>query len=199
MLEAVKNADSGILTLDVLDSLGLCNKPTMRTTISRLNKKGRILRLKRGVYSTNPIKDAFSAAQEAFNGYIGFSSALYVHKLIAELPFSITVVTTSRSSSKRFGSYEFKAVALKERAVGFETVGKLVVSTKAKTLFDCIYLQRYSIEMAKLIDAYKTNQMTRKEWDEFNGYVSRFVHPERRHNFEEVKKRIMAKGDYYGA
>ncbi len=190
VLAAIRDSDGGISTLDVLEGLQLCDAFTLKTTLSRLSKAEKILRLKRGVYTTNPLKDAFSAAQATFSGYLGFSSALYIHKLVAELPFTITVVTTNKSASKTFGVYEFRAVALKEKAVGFESIGDLVVSTKAKTLFDCTYLEKYSIEKEKIIDAYHANPLSTKEWKEFDSYVTRFVNTGRRYRFNEIRKRI---------
>ena len=188
--EAVENSPSGIITLDVLESLKLCDDFTLKTTLSRLGKSGRVLRLKRGVYASNPLKDQFVAAQSTFNGYIGFSAALYIHRFIAEMPFVITVVTTSQSESKRFGAYEFRAVAMKEKAIGFENIGNLVVSTRAKTLFDCIYLERYSIEGKKLIEAYIENPLDAKGLKEFDSYVLKFSSQKTRGKFGEVKKLI---------
>lgn len=190
VLEAIEDSNEGISRLDMLESLRLCDDFTLKTTLSRLNKAGKILRLKRGVYATNPLKNAFSAAQATFGGYVGFSSALYLHKLTTEYPFSITIVTNNKSSSKSVGAIEFRAVALKEKAVGFENVGGLVVSTKAKTLFDCIYLERYSVEGQKLIGAYKERRLSAKEWREFDSYVSRFIRTGMRSKFNEIKREI---------
>lgn len=190
---AVENSPKGIARLETLESLQLCDKFTLKTTLSRLGKTGRIIRLKRGVYSSNPIRDAFIAAQCVYNGYIGFSSALYVHKLIAELPFIVTVVTTYKSASTTVGVYEFRAIAMKEKAIGFENVGGLTVSTRAKTLFDCLYLERYSIERDKLIEAYKTAKLSYDELMEFDSYAKRFVLKRRRTKFDKIKKEITNK------
>lgn len=192
--DAIKNSPNGITTLDILEGLSICDSLTLKTTLSRLGKAGKIIRLKRGVYSTTPLTDAFAAAQSTFEGYIGFSSALYLHKLITESPFVITVVTKYKSSIKRFGSYEFRAVALKEKAIGFEELNSgIVVSTKAKTLFDCLYLERYSVEMNKLVDAYKMAQLTAKESREFDFYVEKFVPVGRRKRFEDSKRLVIGK------
>ena len=86
----VESSPDGIARLEILESLRLCDNFTLKTTLSRLSKSGKIIRLKRCVYSSNPIKDAFAAAQYTYKGYLGFSSALYVHKLITELPFIVT-------------------------------------------------------------------------------------------------------------
>ncbi|EET90066.1 MAG: hypothetical protein LVQ97_00395 [Candidatus Micrarchaeales archaeon] len=191
---AVENSPNGIAMLETLESLQLCDKFTLKTTLSRLDKSGRIIRLKRGVYSSNPIKDAFVAAQSTYGGYIGFSSALYVHKLIAELPFLVTVVTTHLSTLKTIGAYQFRAVAMKEKAIGFQNVGDLTVSTRAKTLFDCLYLERYSIERDKLIEVYRSAKLSPGELSEFDLYVKRFVSKRRRAKFDMIKADITGSG-----
>ena len=191
---AVENSPNGIAGLETLESLQLCDNFTLKTTLSRLSKSSRIIRLKRGVYSSNPIRNAFVAAQCIYSGYLGFSCALYVHKLIAELPFVVTVVTTYKSASMAIGAYEFRAIAMREKAIGFEDIGGLTVSTKAKTLFDCLYLERYSIERDKLIEAYKTAKLSPDELKEFDSYIKRFVSKERRAKFDEIKKEITSKG-----
>ncbi len=191
--EAIQNSPSGIATLETLESLKLSDDFTMKTTLSRLAISNRIIRLKRGVYSTNPMADALVAAQYTFNGYIGFTSALYVHRLISEMPFVVTVVTTNKSDLKVFGPYEFRAVALNGKAIGFENIGNVTVSTKAKTLFDCLYLERYSIERDKLIESYKNTSLDSKEVQEFGSYVKRFIPNKKRSNFDKTIRKIMGK------
>jgi len=175
VLRAVEKSPFGITTLEVLASLTLCDAFTLKTTLSRLHKAGRIVRLKRGVYSSNPMTDPFICAQNTFNGYLGFSTALYLHKFITEVPFVLTVVTTNTSSYKTFAPYEFRAVALKDKAVGFVRLGSYVVSTRAKTLFDCLYLPMYGVESHKLIAAYREKPLSKTEWREFDSYVKKFL------------------------
>ena len=194
LVNAVQNSPEGIAMLETLESLKLCDGFTLKTTLSRLSKSGKLIRLKRGVYSANPIRDAFAAAQHTYNGYIGFSSALYVHRLITELPFAVTVVTVNKSASTAFGMYEFRSVALKEKAIGFEDIGSLTVSTRAKTLFDCIYLERYSVGRDKLINAYRAARLNREELKEFESYVNRFIKAKRHSIFDKIKKAIISKG-----
>ncbi len=191
VLKAIERAPLGVATLDVLESLQLCDNDTLKTTLSRLNTSGKIIRLKRGVYSTNPMQDSFSCAQSTFNGYLGFTSALYLHKLTTEVPFTITVVTRQDSGSKMFGQIEFKAISLKEKAIGFENKNPYVVSTRAKTLFDCLYLPRYSVEEKKLIAAFSEAKLTAKEWKEFDRYVKKFASQENAEKMKAAKKTII--------
>lgn len=191
VLDAVKNSPNGITTLDMLESLKLCDNDTLKTLLSRLGKTRRIIHLKRGTYASNPLVNAFAAAQSVFNGYVGFSSALYLHKLITELPFEITIVTLYRSGTKSFGAYSLRAVALKEKSVGFEDrEDGIVVSTRAKTLFDCTYMERYSVEKKKLISAYRMKPLSKKELLEFDTYVEKFVPEAKRGRFDAVRKAI---------
>ncbi len=194
VVNAAQNSPDGIVTLDMLESLQFSDDFTLKTTLSRLCKSNRIIRLKRGVYSANPIRDAFAAAQYIYSGYLGFSSALYVHKLITELPFSIMIVTMYKSASKSVGAYEFRAIALKEKAIGFENMENLTVSTRAKTLFDCLYLERYSVERDKLIEAYRAARLSTTELKEFDSYVKRFIPKRLRGKFNGAKAEITGKG-----
>jgi len=194
LLAAIGNSPSGIATLDVLESLGLCDRNTLKTSLSRLGKAGRIIRLKRGVYSTAPLRDAFVAATAVFGGYLGFTSALYLHGLITETPFRITVVTPGISASKTFGAYEFRAVALREKAVGFERKGDYVVSTRAKTLFDCIYLPEYAVDVNKLEEAFRQAGLDDREWAEFDDYAKRFAGRKGTGRFTETKLKISGRG-----
>ncbi|VVC04569.1 Uncharacterised protein [Candidatus Burarchaeum australiense] len=196
LLQAIERSPAGIAGLDVLESLGLADAATLRTTLSRLGRGGRIVHLKRGTYSTIPIRDAYACAQALFNGYLGFSTALYLHKLIAEVPFTITVVTTAASETKKVGEYEFRAVALGEKAVGFERRGDYVVSTRAKTLFDCVYLPEYAVERRKLVEAFREARLAAREWKEFRLYVAKFASQTGRTKMLAVEKEI--RGGKYG-
>ncbi len=192
VLESIRKAPRGIASLDILESLQLCNRDTLKTTISRLHKTGKIVRLKRGVYAALPLQDAFAAAQAAFGGYLGFATTLYLHGLISEMPFTLTVATVKTSAVKAFGVYEFKAVPLGKKAVGFETKDGYVVSTRPKTFFDCLYLPEYSIEEKKLFRAFREARLTAKEWKEFDFYVEKFADNSRK-TFYAAKQAVRRK------
>lgn len=174
VLRAIGLSPSGILPLDVLASISPASRGTLLATLCRLARAGRIVRLKRGAYSVAPIRDGYAAAQAKFGGYIAFASALRLHGLIAEEPFTITVATPSTSKTVRAGSLEFRSVALGGRAVGSERNGAHVVSSRPKTLFDCLFIPQYSVEKEKLKEAYAAAGMTTGEWREFRGYAKRF-------------------------
>ncbi len=174
ILRAISASQSGIANLEMLDSLRLCSRGSLLATLCRLGKQKRIIRLKRGAYSTNPIQDGYAAAQVKFAGYIGFASALRLHGLIAEEPFTIIVVTPNLSKTAQIENMEFRAVALGNRAFGTVRIGRYNVSSKAKTLFDCLFLPHYSVPEAVLAEAYSHAGMKSAHWREFNDYAKKF-------------------------
>lgn len=191
LVKAAEDSKDGILTLEIAHSLRLAGKDTVKTTLSRLAKSGGLLRLKRGVYCTNPVRDAFAAAQATFNGYVGFGCALYIHGMLAEIPFTVTVVARGTSAARNLGEYEFVSVAMKEKAIGFERKGRYVVSTRAKTLFDCAYLPRCAPEMEKLAEAYCQHPLNRREWWEFDFYCQKFAAGNSARRAAQIKARIL--------
>ncbi|MFH0713570.1 MAG: hypothetical protein V1722_03430 [Candidatus Micrarchaeota archaeon] len=94
---------------------------------------------------------------------------------------------------KKIAGYEFKAVSLKEKAVGVQTVGKYWVSSRAKTLFDCLYLPLYSVGEEKLIAAYKGAKLNKAEWREFESYVEKFAGSNKKRYMLAIEKKIRAK------
>jgi predicted transcriptional regulator of viral defense system len=175
--QAIEKSPGQLARLDVLRSLRLCDDATLNTLLSRLGREGRILRLKRGLYSANPVQDPFLAAQALFGGYLGYTSALYLHGLIAEVPFEVLVVTQRKSAQKTVGVYSFRAISMGPRAIGFQTKGPYTLSTPAKTLYDCLRLPSYSVELDKLLDAYASRGLSHKERAEFNDYVKTLGRP----------------------
>src|SRR5271157_2455669 len=122
---ATRNARDGVVFLEILDSLRLTDKRTLLFALSKMAKKGWLMRLRKGIYlvsepGTAAITDPFAISTYVFPGYNAFSSALYVHKLTDMVPFEISVATRNESRIKRIGGYTFRAVALKKRYGGSE-------------------------------------------------------------------------------
>ena len=140
---AARNARDGVIALEIIRSWRLTDDRTLLSTISRMTKKGWLIRLRRGYYlvtepSAQAIKDVFRISTYCFPGYNAFSAALYIHGLADMVPFGIYVATRNESGSKTFGSYTIRAVALKERYGGATSVRGYVVSTIPKTIYDCL-------------------------------------------------------------
>ncbi|MBI5332116.1 MAG: hypothetical protein HZB65_00940 [Candidatus Aenigmarchaeota archaeon] len=172
-----QGAKHKIITFDIIESWNLCSENVLKVAIHNLLKKGLFFSLKKGVYVIQPpftkeivIEDPFYTAQSLFNGYIGFSSALYIYKLMDEIPFTIFISTRNHSLSKKIGEYEYKAVSLGDRFSGYVQKDNYLVSNLPKTFFDCFYIPEYSGGYSNILRAVYRAKMTDKEWYEFLYY-----------------------------
>lgn len=165
-----------ISTQDIY-KLKLSTRNTVRKTIVPLIKKNYLLRLKKGLYlildERGGIEDPMALGEYIFGGYLGLSTALYIYGLIEEQPFTVYVVTENQSRSRTIGNYEFKAVALRDKAVGFTKYRHYTISTRAKTLFDSFYFSGY-VGYYNIAKSIYYAKLTAKEWNEFLYYIKKF-------------------------
>ena len=152
-LESIGKNSFKVSEIDV-KKLGL-SKDYLYVVINRLEKKGWITGVGKGVYLRLPastalegrayLEDPFEVGLKMYPGYLAFQSALRIHGLSEYEPFTVFVATTSKSeTASLLEHYEVKAVKLGRRFAGFEEKGKYKVSTKAKTFFDCFYHPQYA-------------------------------------------------------
>lgn len=167
-----------IVTHETILSWGIAGKGVINVILSNMCKKGWLIRLKRGVYMVGGpkggLEDVFYAAQTIFDGYLGFSTALNLHGLMDELPFTVYVVTVKVSGSRRLGSHEIKAVALGKRALGIERKGDYWISSVPKTIYDSLYLPEYGGGYPLALKAIHLAKMDEAGWGEFLSYVEKF-------------------------
>lgn len=134
-----------IFTEDMIKALQGMNPQSVKNALSSLARKGRIFRVKRGIYLSceaphKPvIGDPARLALTVFNGYIAFSSALHHWNLIEYEPFTIFVATRNKSGTREVGEYTFRAVSMGMRAQGMVYNRDIYVSSLEKTIFDCLY------------------------------------------------------------
>lgn len=176
---AARDAKEGVITLDVIKSWKLTDEATLRLIIHNMQKKGWLIRLKRGIYLIGElgkvvISDPFVISTYIFNGYVAFSSALYIHRLTDIIPFDIYVATESKIGIKVIGNYSFKALPLGKRAFGSEKLGNYVVSTVPKTIYDCLHKPLLAGGLPAVLKAIFEARMGRSQWKEFLYYAKRF-------------------------
>ncbi len=156
----------------------------LRVLLHRLERKGWITSVRKGVYLRLPavaakegkayVEDPFSVALKVFDGYVAFHSALRVHGLSEYHPFTIFIATKNKSETlKLLKQYEIKAIKLGKRYTGFEKKDTYRVSSVAKTFFDCFYHPQYAggySEVLKSLHACKEI-----DWNEFLLYLKEFA------------------------
>ena len=162
--------------------LGL-NKDYLYVVINRLEKKGWITGVGKGVYLRLPastalegrayLEDPFEVGLKMYPGYLAFQSALRIHGLSEYEPFTVFVATKNKSETiSLLEHYEVKAVKLGKRFTGFKEKGKYNVSTKAKTFFDCFYHPQYAGGYSKVLKSlYLTEEMN---WVEMEKHLDEF-------------------------
>lgn len=178
----LESQNKNVFTVNELKEVRI-KKGYLYVLLHRLEKKGWIKSLGKGVYLRLPasaaidgkvyLEDPFLVALKIFKGYLAFLSALRIHGLSEYQPFTVFVVTKNKSDMvKILEQYEIKAVKLGKRYTGFEKKGKYIVSTVAKTFFDCFYHPEYAGGYSEVLKALYMCKET--NWKEFLSYFKKF-------------------------
>lgn len=153
--EYVKKA--GIAEFRVLDSLGLTSPNSLCVTLSRLIKAGEFYKPTRGIYVSKDA-DPFLVATALKPGYLSLSTALYLHHLIEEYPFTIYVASSTRDSL-RLGEHEIHYFKAKSYLGAIEKPYKM--ATVEKAIYDCL-LHADLVGYAKIAKALHNSEISSK-------------------------------------
>ena len=177
--------------LDDLTPLGE-DKPYMKIILSRLAKRGEMLRLKKSMYVSKPYIDAAEKsglfpdyvewlANALYpSSYLSLDYILYEHNLLTEAPKNITSCSRSKTArfSNRFGNYFYHQI--QERLfLGFKILkmGNFTIlkATRAKGLFDFLYLRKNLLINRESIEALRLNlgHLTPEDWRELEKYIEK--------------------------
>ncbi|NYZ60328.1 hypothetical protein H0O01_01370 [Candidatus Micrarchaeota archaeon] len=176
---AAKNARDGVVSLEMVRSWNLTDEKSLLVILSRMAKKGWLLRLRKGIYLVSEppapaIRDIFVVSTYCFPGYNAFSSALYLHGLTDMVPFEVLVATRHESGVKTFGQYTVRAVALKDRFMGSMLQQGRVVSTAPKTIYDCLTHPELGGGHTQIMKAIHEANMDESGWKELFYYAEKF-------------------------
>lgn len=151
----------------------ICSAKNLPLLVASLAGKNGIFRIKKGKYIVNKGKpvDAFIIGPELFHGYNAFSSALYLHGWKTEAPLTYYVACVKGAGRRRIGRLSFVSVSMAAAAVGDIYVGKYRVSSKAKTLFDCVLFPKYSGGIGGILQALTLAELGKGDWEEFVSYL----------------------------
>ncbi len=130
--EYVKKA--GFVEFGVLDSLGLTSSNSLRVTLSRLVGAGEFYNPVQGVYVSKDA-DPLRIATRLRPGYLSLTTALYLHHLIDEYPFTLYVASAGRGSFC-MGGHELRYFRAKNYLGVVEKPYKMASVEKA--IFDCL-------------------------------------------------------------
>ena len=168
--------EGDVLTIDTLYKLNeifkFAQKSTIKETAFELVKKGALIRLGRGKYlviKSTENYDALKAANYIFDGYIAMASALFVYGYNQTKSFIIWGTTSSRKKIRKIGEYTYIMLPMGKSIFGSFYYKGYKISTKAKTVLDCVYNIHYVEDVTPLIDMIR--DMNSEDFDELLGYL----------------------------
>lgn len=118
------------------------------TKISREVKSGKLIKLKNGLYETNPYAKGYLLAGSIYGpSYLSFEFALQYHGLIPTKTTNYTSATCNKKRMKtfenRFGTYSYRDIPKKVFSLGINDVEergyKIKIATPEKALCDILY------------------------------------------------------------
>ena len=132
---------------------------------------GRLIKIKGNVYA-KAAADQFDIAAQLYRGYIGLSSALYLHGLKTELEAIVYVCVPEVQKSLAFGNVTMTPIALGSLCYGTNYLKGVLVSSYPKTIFDMLFRPKH----ANFFDMYRAINMrmpTEDQWREVLGYLKK--------------------------
>ncbi|MFA6433288.1 MAG: hypothetical protein WCW52_01195 [Elusimicrobiales bacterium] len=163
----------------------------LRLLLSRLEKRGDIIRFKRGVYVSRAYCDAvkikgiwtqyleFLAVKLYSPAYLSLDYVLYKHNLLTEAPVNFTLITANKTAvyKNALGLFSYHKIK-KPLFWGYETAAEggfpVCRASKIKALFDFIYLRRKLLAGESAFKALRLNleRLSRADIAEFRKYAA---------------------------
>lgn len=164
----------------------------LKIVLSRLSKKGEMIRLKKSMYVAKSYVDALEKKSQIAHyvewlanalspsSYLSLEYVLYEHHLLTEVPKGITSCSLLKTSrfSNRFGNFFYHRI--QERLfAGFQIQkkGNLTVlkATRSKGLFDFLYLRKNLLSGKGAIGALRLNleHLRVEDWRELEHYIKK--------------------------
>lgn len=176
--------------MEQIDRLPYFNKVTLGVALGKSGqnldywvktrlKSGEIIALKKGLFVSKNYLLKNSGNNDFYRylaniirlpSYLSLEYVLSINNLIPEAIYTYTSVTTKspRDFTNKLGNFSYRNIK-KELFTGFEEIvvfdKKIYIATKAKALFDYLYLKTYR---NRTMLKYDIEEGLRIDWDEFN-------------------------------
>ena len=166
------------------------DKNYLKIFLSRYSKKGKIIRLKRGLYVSKDFIDEahtrgiFSSYLEFlaniiyFPSYFSLEYILYKHNILTEVPVNFTLITANKTAkfTNKVGNFFYHKIKAR-LFTGFKILEKdgffTYEATKAKALFDSLYLRKNLLVDKRNVEELRLNveNLNKKDKEELEKYV----------------------------
>jgi predicted transcriptional regulator of viral defense system len=166
-------------------------KAYLNIIFSRHAKRGIIVRLRKNLYVAKTYLDTaerrgffsdyveFIANKLYPPSYLSLDYVLHEHNMLTEVPRNITSMALRKTDrfTNELGTFIYHKIK-EELFLGFEVMKKgnfsIFKATKAKALFDFLYLRKRMLVDRRAIDELRFNfdEFTKDDFKEFEGYVA---------------------------
>ncbi|MGM0405149.1 MAG: type IV toxin-antitoxin system AbiEi family antitoxin domain-containing protein [Thermoplasmatota archaeon] len=144
LLESVKSQDLLVFGVDEIKALSDWKKTRIHNTLSSLNKKGHIIRIKKDTYSLEEefFDKTFQVITEAVKpSYISFWTALSYHGLTEQQVNVIQLVSTKQFDNIKVRNKKIEISSFKpKRFFGYDEIDGTIMAVKEKALVDSLYM-----------------------------------------------------------
>lgn len=161
----------------------------LKIMLARYEKRGKIVRLKKGLYVSQKYIDEtqkknyystyleFIANHLIAPSYLSLDYILALHNMITEMPNNFTLMTLSKTKAQTnaLGNFFYHSVKPK-LFCGFTEADEydftVAKATKAKALFDYLYLRKNSLYCRSAVEELRLNldNLSRLDWRELKKY-----------------------------
>ena len=158
--------------------------------LSRYVKRGTMLHLRKNLYVTKSYLDnterrgifssyvEFTANKMYPPSYLSLDYVLHEHNMLTEIPQNMTSVGLRKTDhfSNNLGNFIYHKIK-EELYLGFKVVKKgdfsILKATKAKALFDFLYLRKRLLVDKRAVEELRLNldEVTENDFKELEGYV----------------------------
>lgn len=141
----LRKIDKSFFTVSDFQKILKLKYDSTKKVLSRMIKKGVIIRLGRNIYVLADKGEDFTQIASQFcapEAYVSFESALSAYGIINQIPYTVTMATYKYPKARPFLQSEIALRKIKkELFFGYKLVGKTLLAEPEKALLDTLYLK----------------------------------------------------------
>ncbi|MCK4891541.1 MAG: hypothetical protein KAS78_02625 [Candidatus Pacebacteria bacterium] len=169
-IDKIKNYNKTFFTLNDLTKIFNVKEESLKVTLNRWVKNGRIIRLRKNVYQfPDKIYDVKKIAFQLYKPcYLSFESVLNEYGILSQIPYTLTFATINKSKKIILKSQKIEFHQIKETLFfGYEFRNGIFLAMPEKALADQIYFVSRGLAVLN----FKELDLKNVSWKKFNSFV----------------------------
>ncbi len=142
-LQELERLGKSYYTVADLEKVFSLNRRSLLVALTRLKKRGQLLRLCRGIYQLpNRPSNAFAIATQIYQpSYVSFESAMASYGVISQIPYTVALATVNKPKRIVIGGTTCEYRHLKpDLFFGFTLENGAYIASPEKALLDQLYM-----------------------------------------------------------